>query len=138
MSELRAEPRRRISELMSSPPVFVPADASVAEAAAVLYRRDIGAVLVGTAEHLLGILSERDVVRVVAHGGDSNAVRVGEVMSSPPIRLDAADTLLDAVVQAVDIHVRHLPVVDGGVVVGVVSIRDLAAPLLLEALTPTV
>jgi CBS domain-containing protein len=135
MTELRQQPRRHVGEVMSTPPIMVPAEATVADAAEVLYGEGVGAVLVGAPDDLLGVLSERDVVRLVAHGGDPSTTSVRDAMTAPVVRLDLADTLLDAAVQAVDIGVRHLPVMDGELVAGVVSTRDLVLPLLLEALT---
>ena len=135
MTELRAQPRRRVAELMSTPPLMVPADTTVAEAAGLLFARNVGAVLVGTPDELLGILSERDIAEVVAHGRDPGRTTVGDAMTSPVVHVDVGETILDAAVMSLDLGVRHLPVLDGDRVEGVVSVRDLVRPLLLEALT---
>ena len=128
MTELRQQPRRSVAEVMTSPPIMIQADASVTDAAEILWSEGIGAVLVGGPDDVLGVLSERDVVALLAHGGNPDLTLVREAMTSPVIQLDVTDTVLDAAIQAVDIGVRHLPVMDGGVVGGVVSIRDLVLP----------
>jgi CBS domain-containing protein len=120
---------------MSSPPLMVHEEASVADAAEVLYGEGVGAVLVGAPEELLGVLSERDVVALVAHRRDPETTLVRDAMTTPAVHVEAADTLLDAAALALVLGVRHLPVVDAGRVVGVVSVRDLVRPLLLGALT---
>jgi CBS domain-containing protein len=107
----------------------------VAEAAEVLDGEGVGAVLVGAPDDLLGVLSERDVTALVAHGGDAKTALVRDAMTMPAVSIDAGDTVLEAAIRAVDLGVRHLPVMDGAVVAGVVSTRDLVLPLLLEALT---
>jgi CBS domain-containing protein len=134
MTEIRQQPRRPVREVMGVPPIMVDADATVADAAEVLRGEGVGAVLVGSPDDLAGVLSERDVVDLVARGGDPRTSLVREVMTTPVVHVDAGDTVLDAAVQAVDLGVRHLPVLDGDRVAGVVSTRDLVLPLLLEAL----
>ncbi len=109
---------------------FIAADASVREAARIMAELRIGALLVGTREHLAGILSERDLVsRVLAPGRDPDATRVAEVMTPDPdtIAPDAfANEALDMMREG---GYRHLPVIDNGRVVGIVSVRDLYAAI---------
>jgi CBS domain-containing protein len=132
---VHVEPRRRVAEIMSVPALLVEAEATVADACEVLDGEGVGAVFVGRPDDVVGVLSERDVVRLVASGGDPSTTLVRDAMTSPVVVVHADDTLLDAAVQALDLGVRHLPVEDGGRVEGVVSIRDLVRPLLIEALT---
>jgi CBS domain-containing protein len=113
---------------------MVEPEASVADAAEVLDGEGVGAVLVGRPGELVGVLSERDVVRLVAQHRDLDAMLVRDAMTSPVVQLRPDDTLLEAALRAVDIGVRHLPVVGDLGVEGVVSTRDLVVPLLLEAL----
>jgi CBS domain-containing protein len=135
VTEVRVQPRRRVVEVMSTPALMVPPEATVAAAAEVLDGEGVGAVFVGTPDEVLGVLSERDVVRLAAHGKDLASVLVADAMTTPVVHLEADDTLLDAAVSALDLGVRHLPVFEDGTLTGVVSMRDLVRPLLLEALT---
>jgi CBS domain-containing protein len=86
--------------------------------------KDVGAVLVFDGEDLAGILTERDVMRAVAEGIGPQTT-VAEHMTPNPETLDAEDTTDHAAMLMIHGGFRHLPVVEGGRVVGVLSIRDL-------------
>jgi CBS domain-containing protein len=82
---------------------------------------------------LIGILTERDVLKAVASGSRLDDVRISEVMSKDVTTVGPGTSLREAAKIMADRWIRHLPVVDGGRVVGVVSQRDLAG-ILAEAL----
>jgi CBS domain-containing protein len=86
--------------------------------------RNVGAVLVIEDGRLAGIMTERDIMRAVARGLGDGAV-VGECMTADPETIAPDDTIEHAAVLMIHGGYRHLPVVDGGDVVGVLSIRDL-------------
>ena len=86
--------------------------------------RNVGAVLVLEAGRLTGIMTERDLMRAVARGLRDGAV-VGECMTADPDTIAPDDTIEHAAVLMIHGGYRHLPVVDGDDVVGVLSIRDL-------------
>jgi CBS domain-containing protein len=71
------------------------------------------------------ILSERDIVHALADGADPDQIRVLDVMSKEPRYLTAGEDVAGAVDVMLDVGVRHLPVLDEGDVVGIVSMRDL-------------
>ena len=111
-------------------PVTVTPDASVAQVVALLAAERIGAVPVVDADgRPVGILSERDLGRLVADGGadcaDALHAVVGEVMTSPAVTVTPATPVLQALAQMTRRRIRHLPVMDGDAMVGVVSIGDL-------------
>jgi CBS domain-containing protein len=101
-------------------------NASVRQAAGLMAERGIGAVMVVEDLQLLGIFTERDIVkRVVVQGLDLDATRLGQVMTPDPDTLKPTDSVRNAL-DLMKMHgYRHLPVVQGKKLVGIVSIRDL-------------
>ena len=86
--------------------------------------RRVGAVLVLDGERLVGVFTERDVLRAVAHGLTPEAT-VGDWMTRGPETIEPDETAEHAAVLMIHGGFRHLPVVDAGKVVGILSIRDL-------------
>ncbi len=104
---------------------FAP-DAVVSEVADAMAKRRFGAVPVVENGKLVGIFTERDVlVRVVAARKDPETTRLGEVMTANPDTVKSSDAVLHALELMNQHGYRHLPVVDGDRLIGVVSIRDL-------------
>ncbi len=102
------------------------ADASIREAARYMTEKRVGAVAVLDGTRLAGILSERDIMgRVVAKGLDPEATKVGDVMTKDLIVGDVAESNEDGVRKMKQAGCRHLPVVDAGRLVGMLSLRDL-------------
>ena len=105
--------------------VSVEGRCSVREAAKLMRKHDVGAVPIIEAEALLGILTVNDVTyRVVAEGRDLDETTVGEVMTSNPDTIGSDTMAIEALRLMQDGGYRHLPVVDDGEVLGVVSRRD--------------
>ena len=96
----------------------------ITEVAKRMVAKDVGAVLVFDDDGMCGILTERDVLRAVADGIDDSTL-VRDRMTPNPETLDADDTTEHAAVLMIHGGFRHLPVVEQGDVVGVLSIRDL-------------
>lgn len=106
--------------------VSISPDASVADAVKLLHERGIGAVPVMRGSAVEGVFSERDVIRVLAsEGGVALAKSVADAMSAPAITAAPDQPVLAALTVMTRQRVRHLPVVDGDTVVGIVSIGDL-------------
>ena len=107
--------------------------AAVLEAIRAMAEHQVGALLVMEDETLAGIVSERDYARKVILLGRSSAdTPVRDIMTSAVITVQP-DTTVDKCMQLMtDRHVRHLPVVDGGRVVGMVSIGDLVKAVIQE------
>ena len=102
-------------------------DDSVASAAAAMVRAKAGSALVMQGKFLSGILTERDVLRAAASGGDLTTTPVSAWMTKDPESAAPSTTVEDAA-QLMLLHgFRHLPVVEGREVCGVVSLRDLFA-----------
>ncbi len=102
------------------------ADVTVREAAKLMAERHIGAVLITANGRLEGIFTERDVLnKVVAPGRDPEALTLGEVMTRNPDTVSPSATALDTLIRMQTKGYRHVPVVDDGELIGIVSVRDL-------------
>ncbi len=101
-------------------------DATVFDAIALMAEKNIGAVLVMDSDRLVGLLSERDYSRkVILQGKQSKETRVREIMSPDVLTVKPLDTVEHCMRLMTDKRVRHLPVVEDGRVIGVVSIGNL-------------
>jgi len=108
------------------PVVTVGAGAHVHEALALLHAHRIGAVLVMDGDEIAGVLSERDIVRGLhATGAGVVDEPVTRCMTAPVVTVTPADSVDHALALMTERRFRHLPVVDGGRLVGLVSIGDL-------------
>ena len=113
-----------VADIMSRNLLSVGADERLADAARRMDERGVGAVLVMEGERLLGILTERDLMRAVARGVGDDA-RVAERMTKNPETIESSDTTDHAASLMIHGGFRHLPVLEGGKVAGIISIRDL-------------
>ena len=113
-----------IAEIMSRDLVTVEPGISLEESARRMDERHVGAALVLEGDALRGIITERDVLRAVA-AGPIEGVSVGDCMTRHPETIDASETTGLAASLMIHGGFRHLPVLDGERVVGIVSIRDL-------------
>jgi CBS domain-containing protein len=117
------------------PPVIVARDRSITDVARTLWEESVGVAIVGTANEPVGIVSERDVVAALGQSKDPEAVTAEEIMASPVIAARPEDRLLDVAFLMFDNVIRHVPVIDErSQVTGIVSVRDLLRPLLVDAL----
>ena len=93
----------------------------------------IGSVLVTQGGRLVGIATERDYARkVILQGRSSSDTPVAHIMSSPVVTITAHDTVQKCMQMMTDRKVRHLPVMEGGDVIGMVSIGDLVAAVIAD------
>jgi CBS domain-containing protein len=116
-----------LRDLMNTQVALTSPDTSVAEAAASMVKANVGSAIVMQGRFLAGILTERDVLRSAASGEDLRSARVSDWMTPDP-QSASPDTSIE---EAADIMLkhgfRHLPVMEGRAVCGVVSLRDLFA-----------
>jgi CBS domain-containing protein len=105
---------------------------TLTEVAKRMVDKDVGAVLVMEGERLVGILTERDVLRAVARGIDDSTA-VADYMTRNPETLEPDESTEHAAVLMIHGGFRHLPVTDGDEVVGMLSIRDLMRVVLEDA-----
>lgn len=109
-------------------------DETVGTIVAELTTRRIGAVLVREGDQLIGVVSERDIVRGLAlHRGAVLALAARDVMTSPVITIAPSDSVAHAMELMTGRRVRHLPVMESGRLCGLVSIGDLVKRRIEEA-----
>ncbi len=108
-------------------------ETAVLEAIRKMAEHRVGALLVMQGPDLVGIVSERDYARkVVLLGRSSSDTTVSTIMSSPVITVSPDDSVSHCMQLMTDRHVRHLPAVEGGRVMGMVSIGDLVKAVIAE------
>ena len=113
-----------VETIMTGDLLRVEAGATLGDAARDMDARRVGAALVFDGDRLVGIFTERDVLRAVARGG-LEAGTVTEWMTHHPETIEASDSIGHAAAMMIHGGFRHLPVADGDQVVGIISIRDL-------------
>jgi CBS domain-containing protein len=102
-------------------------DETLLGAAARLRRYEVSALPVYRRHRLVGIVTERDVVTAIANGADPATTRVADYMTQHPVTVGPDEDVQVAARRMAELGVRHLPVVDRGQLVGVLSMRDLLA-----------
>ena len=113
--------KRKGSQVQSVAP-----DVTVYEALEKMADKDIGALVVMDGTDLVGVLSERDYARkVILKDRSSKEIKVSEIMSSSVVTVNLKTTVDECMYCMTDKRCRHLPVVEGGAVIGIVSIGDL-------------
>lgn len=121
-----AEPVRSILKQKGNAVYSLPPEASVLEAVALMSEKGAGAIAVMRDGRLEGMISERDYARkVVLCGRSSDRTSIGEIMSSPVITVAPEEPVGECLRLMSGRRIRHLPVVEAGRVLGVVSIGDL-------------
>jgi CBS domain-containing protein len=121
--------------LIYRPRVVVAAagDEVLADAAARMHDHRVGSLAVLAGGELVGIFTERDLARAIAWGADPKVTRVAEYMTTEPVSVGLDTDVREVALAMLELECRHLPVVEAGAVVGMVSIRDLLGDVLRVA-----
>ena len=122
-----AEPQgRTVKDLMSSPVVTASPSDTVAQAAESMKAAGVGSVVVVDGDRPVGILTERDLVKFSASGGEAEGAKVSEWMTADPDTVKPSEEVAAAFKSLSEHNYRHIPVVDGdGALQGIVSLRDM-------------
>ncbi len=110
---------------MSSDIVTIDAGVSILEASKLMATKDIGYIIVLDETKPTGIVTERDIIKVIAKEKDPSKVKISEVMSTPLITIDPDSSVEDAVKIMSEHKIRRLPVVKNNVIQGIFTTRDL-------------
>lgn len=126
----------RVSEILENKGglvLSVDVNETVFDAISLMAELNIGAVLVQKNDTISGIFTERDYLQKIAlKSRSSQDTKVGDVMTSPVISADPGDSIQQCMETMTTCHCRHLPVVDNGKLLGIVSIGDLVKKMLDE------
>jgi CBS domain-containing protein len=134
----------RVLDVMTEAAITDSPDDTLAEASAKMWQQQTGSLLIMEGDQLIGIVTERDVLRVVSEGADPKSVSLRDAMTKDPVTITPDKSLKDAAAVMFDKWFRHLPVTSAeGKVVGIISLRDLLTlvaegmeePATLQALT---
>lgn len=113
--------------------ITIAPDATVYEALKIMADKNIGALMVLDGEAVAGIMSERDYARkVILHGKSSREMLVGEIMTSKVFSVSPDQSVQECMEQMTDKRVRHLPVMEGERLVGVISIGDVVKTIIAD------
>jgi CBS domain-containing protein len=115
----------RFAEAIEEGIVRVSPDAGLTEVVEALVGANIGTVVVGDATKVMGIVSERDVVRVLGQGHDLATMAAMDVANTSLIWCDVSATVVEVAAEMMEHYVRHVLVEEDGRLVGIVSARDL-------------
>jgi CBS domain-containing protein len=118
-----------IGDVMRTRVVTVGTEDSARLAVLRMLEEAVGSVAVCEGGRLIGIFTERDVLGLAGEGTDLDAVRVGDVMTREPLTVDVSVAVLDAARLMGERKIRHLPVVEGDHLLGMVGIRDILGSL---------
>ena len=120
------DPVRLVLKLKGQNVWLISPEACVYDAIEIMADKSVGALLVISEDKLVGVVSERDYARkVILQGKSSKQTKVKEIMTSPAIFVIPEQTVEDCMRIMTEKHIRHLPVVEDGNILGVVSIGDL-------------
>ena len=125
MADVGGVKSRTVADIMSHPVVTAGPDETIADVGARMEKLHVGSVVVVDGSRAIGILTERDMVRLAAAGADASVAKVTEWMTANPDTVDPSEEVADAFESLASRGYRHIPVVSGDKLVGVVSMRDL-------------
>ena len=128
---------KSVAQILKAKPdqatVTIGPKATVYDAIRLMGEKNIGAVLVAEGENIVGIFTERDYARkIILKGLSSKETLVGDIMASPVMYVQPSHTNEECMALMTDNRLRHLPVMDQGKLIGIVSIGDLVKDLISE------
>ena len=127
----------KVYECMTTKPISITSDSSLEKCAKVMAENHVGALVVKDDHKSIGLLTEQDIVRkILAKNINPLSKKVKDFMETKLITISSNDDIYDALIKMRDSNIRHLPVVDKGKMVGLLTIKDVLKiePQLFELL----
>ena len=116
----------KVRDAMTGVVLTAPGYTTVAEAASLMAQRRVGSALVLEGSRLMGIFTERDIVRALSQDSAATSQAIEHWMTRHPETISPEASIGEALQRMVDGHFRHLPVMDGDELVGMLSMRDVS------------
>lgn len=110
-----------VSSVMTKGVLFVKSSKNLKEAASIMSDFDVGSLLVADNGNPVGIITSKDIIKIVVQDKELNKVKVKEIMQQPIIKIKAHDTISSAVIKMKEQKINHLIVVDGDKIIGMVN-----------------
>jgi CBS domain-containing protein len=124
---------RQVLEAKGATTFSLPPEATVYDALELMAKNDVGSVVVADGDCLLGMFTERDYARkMILQGRSSKDTKVSELMTSNILTVSPTQTIDDCMAMITDNRVRHLPVVEKGRLVGIISIGDVVKAVIAD------
>lgn len=115
----------KVSDAMVVEPVGTHQDATLRECSKLMVDNNIGSLLILDGKKIIGIISETDFMRFIVEGLDFNSVKVKEVMNKNVITISPNKDIVDAMRLMKQYDIKHLPVVQRGEIIGILSVKDI-------------
>ncbi|MBW2976465.1 CBS domain-containing protein [Candidatus Woesearchaeota archaeon] len=115
----------KVIDAMTINPVSVSPDITLSECADIMSKNHVGAVVVKDNEHSLGILTEQDIVRKAVAQGAKAGEKIKNFMETELITISPGADIYDALIKMRDNNIRHLPVIEGNKMIGLLTIKDI-------------
>ena len=126
-----------VHDCMTTKPISIKPDASIQQCSKEMKDSHVGAIVVKSGNESLGLVTEQDIVRkVVADGKDASKMKVTDLMEKNLHTISPEDDIYDALIKMRDHNIRHLPVIENGKMVGLLTLKDILKiePSLFELL----
>ena len=116
----------RVYDCMTTKPISVSPDKNLQECAKIMDKNHVGALVIKSENKSLGVITEQDIVRkAIARGINPLTKKVKDFMAKKLLTISPNDDIYEALIKMRDSNIRHLPVVDKGVMVGLLTLKDI-------------
>jgi len=115
-----------VRNVMNRNVVTAKPDTPIKEAAAIMSKNRIGSLIVTDNDKIVGIVTERNIMDIIAEGIETNQITLADIMKKDVITIDPSKTIEDAVDIMVENKIKKLPVVDGDKLIGIITASDIA------------
>jgi len=116
----------KVADAMTEKPVTISPEESLRTCAEEMRKRHVGTVIVGDEEKIVGVLTEQDIVRkTIAEGVNPLEKNIKDIMETDLVMISPDKDIYDALIKMRDLNIRHLPVIDDGKLIGLLTLKDI-------------